>query len=77
VPKLRQERLDDLALNVGESKITSLVAEGQSLVINSEKVKKRGLHIVNADRILLDFVAVVISYPVDKPTLESTSCRPD
>lgn len=51
-------------MHVGEPVVTPLEAEGQPLVVDAQLVERRGLKIVNMDRILDDVVAELVGTPV-------------
>src|SRR4051812_28100699 len=47
----RYDLADDLSVHVGESAVGAVVAEGEALVVDAEKVERGGVVIVDGDRI--------------------------
>ena len=70
------DRSYDLSGDVCQSKIPPLVTIGQALVVNSQLMEDRGLHIVNSDWVLNDFIAEIICLAVHFATLEASSGNP-
>src|SRR5438552_84200 len=46
---LREQLLDDVAVHVGETKITAGMAEGQLRVVEAEKLEQRRVQVVDVD----------------------------
>lgn len=64
---------DQLAVDVGETEIPALVAEGEFLVVEAELVEQRGLEIVDADRILGGTVVEFVGLAVGVARLETAT----
>ena len=76
-PSLSEDRLDHLAVDVGEPVVTPLEAEGQTLVVNAQLMERCGLKIVNVHRILDDVVAELVGAPVAHSSSNATARHPD
>ena len=52
---LRDEAVDNVAVDVGEAEVAAAVAVGEALVIEAEEVEHGGLQIVDVDAVLDGF----------------------
>ena len=59
-----QDRLDDLAVNVGQAEVAALEAVGQPCVIDAQEMQDRGVEVVDLDRVLDDVVGEVVGLAV-------------
>ena len=59
--------MNDMAMNVGQPILATLVTKRQSRVVDATQVHDRGLHVVNVNRILLDVPGKFVSGSVDGP----------
>lgn len=76
-PLLRKQRLDDLrALDARELRIESLKLVAQSVVIDAQAMKDRGIEVIHMDGVGDDVIAEVIGFPVDLPSLDAASRQP-
>lgn len=53
---LGQQRLHDLAVDIGEAVVSTLDAKSEALMVNAEQVKHGGVEIVDLDRIFHDII---------------------
>ena len=74
---LRKERPDDVALDVREAIPTSLVLEGQPLVVDAEQVEQRGLEVVDVHRVAHDVVPELVGLAVRDAALHAAAGHPD
>ena len=61
---LRKNVMYDMAMNVGQSKISSLKPVRQSFVIDSQQMHDRGLEVVHVNRILCNVKANRIGFAI-------------
>ena len=64
----------NLAMNVGESELSTLIPVRQAGVINAEQMHNRGLHVVNVNGIRRNIPGIVIGCAVDISTFYSATC---
>lgn len=69
--------LDNISSNIRQPKRPSLEAVCQSLMIDTEQVQKRGVKIVDADRILDREVTKVIRFTNRDSPLDTATSHPD
>ena len=72
-----QNILQHLAMDIGQSHLAPAEADREALVVQAEEVQHRGVQIVNLDRLLDRFVAVLVGGPVDTPALDAAAGQPD
>ena len=63
-------------MNIGKTKVSSLIFVGEALVIDTEKVKNGCVKIVNMDRILSNVVTVVVRRSVGGSRLAPSASHP-
>jgi hypothetical protein len=73
---LRENRRDDLSVNVGESAVHAGGAEGELPVVDAEKMEDRGVQIVAVGDALDGFVAEVVASAVSSSSFDSCSGEP-
>ena len=71
-----EDALHHMTMNVGETEVSSLVLEGQSLMIDAEEMKQGGVEVVYVDRVGLHAVAVVVGGTVGGARLDPSSGHP-
>ena len=76
VPRLRQQPLDDIPPDVGQTKVTCLEAVGQLFVIEAEEMQNGGVQIVDMDGIFIDTPADLVGLPVVEPWFDATAGHP-
>ena len=69
----RQQRLQHIAVDVGEPVVASLELEGELGVVDSQAMEDRRLEIVDMDRVLHHVVAEVIGLAVADPGTDAAS----
>ena len=74
---LGNDWLYHFTVHVGQSIASPLVLESQSLVIDAQKMKNRGIQVMNVDRVLRDVISIVISFTVSDSGLDSRTRQPD
>ena len=62
--------LYDPAVNICQTIVPSLMAEGQALMINPRLMHHGGVEIMNRNLVAHDGVAKVVGFPVDQAGLE-------
>ena len=75
LPHLRQDVVNDLPVDVGQSEVTPGIAIGQALVIESQQVKQSGVEIVHVDLVLDRLVAELVGGAVGEAGLDATSSQ--
>lgn len=65
-----------MAVDVGEAETASLVAVGETFVVDAEEMEDGGLEVVYVDRVLGDVVAVFVSAAVLAAALDSAAGHP-
>jgi hypothetical protein len=74
---LRQQRLYDLTMNIGQAIASALVLEGQFFVINAHQVHNGCLKIVDMHRVFLDVIAKIVGLTKHKTLFHPGSCHPN
>ncbi len=74
---LGEDVLNDFALDIRQAKVTSLIAERQSLVLDAEEMKHGGVQVMDGDTVLLSVVAKFVSVAVGDTGLDSATGHPD
>jgi hypothetical protein len=64
------------AVDVGQSKVASGVAEGELLVIESEQVEDRGMEVVDVDFVFDGLEAEFIRGAMDRAAFDTTARQP-
>ena len=72
-----QDCLHDSSRDIGESKVTTVVAVGQLLVVEPQQVEKRGVEIVDADPVHDCLMADLIGSAIVRPCVDTRSSQPD
>ena len=73
----RQDRLDDLSVDVGQAVVAALELVRQPRVVDAQAVQDRGVQVVDVDRVLGDVVAEVVGLAVGDPGLDAAAGQPD
>ena len=73
---LGQDRLDDLAVDVGEPVVAALVTICQLLVIDAQLMQDGGLQVVDMDGILGDIDAVIVGLAVAHAATDPSASHP-
>ena len=73
---LSENVTDYFAVHVGQSKVATLIAVSQLLMIDSKQMKNGGLQVMDMDRILHDVHAVVIGPAITEPGLYPAAGQP-
>ena len=71
-----QDAVHDLAVDVGQAILPTLVAESEAFVVDAAKVKDRRLHVVDVDRVLRDVPAVLVGLAVHVTGLDAAAGEP-
>ena len=71
-----EQRAHHLAVDVGEAKVATGVAVGQSLVIESHQMQNRSVKVVHMNWFLHCAQAMFIGRPMHDPGLEGKDCIP-
>ena len=66
----------DVAVDVGQAEVATVVAEGELFVIQSQQVKDRGVKIVMRDAVLDGVHAELVGGAVRDPRLDAAACHP-
>jgi hypothetical protein len=69
--------MNDMACNVGQSKVATAVAKSEFFVIESEEMQESGVQIINVHTIFDGLVAEVIGSTVMKSSFYPSACHPD
>lgn len=72
-----QDTFYDLAVDVRETELPSLIAEGQLLMVDSEQVKDGGVEVVNVDGVAGDGVSQLIGGTMDMAAPRAATSHPD
>ena len=70
------ELVDQLSVHIGESKISSLKAKGQTLVVQPKEMKDRGVNVMGMSRIADGIKAQFVGFTDDMSRLGATACKP-
>ena len=62
--------------DIGQPELAALVAEGQSLMIQSQQVRDRRVQVVDFDRVLGRVIPQVIGLPDDPATTNASTGKP-
>jgi len=73
---LRNQLLHDIAVDVGEAKVSALKSIGQPGVVETKYMKDRGVQIVDVDWIFNDSPAYIVSRTNHLPAFDSPTCHP-
>jgi hypothetical protein len=73
---LRNQLFDDVAVNVGQSKIAAGMAEGQLCMIEAKQLQKSRMQIVDVDRIFDRLETKIISRAVDISAAHTSTRQP-
>jgi len=73
----REDILNDLPVNIGQSIISPLKTIGELLVVNAKAMEQRCMKIMNVDWILNNVVAEVVGLAMRIPTFDSAACHPN
>jgi hypothetical protein len=74
---LRQNRLVDDALDVGQPHVAPGMAIGQALVIEAEQVQNRGVQVVDVHGVFNGLIAQFVGLPIGDAQLHSATGQPD
>ena len=69
--------INEMTFDISQSKTSTLVFKGKTLVVNSEQMQNRGMQIMNMHRVFRDIVAVLVGPTVAESRLNSTSSHPN
>lgn len=56
----------DLTVNIGESKISSLILVGQPFMIDPQKMQDGRLHVMNMHAVVGDINAVIVGFSISE-----------
>ena len=73
---LRQDVVNHPSADIGQPELAALVAEGQSLMIQSQQVQDRRVQVVDFDRVLGRVIPQVIGLPDDPATTNASTGQP-
>src|SRR5262249_50997384 len=73
---LREDVLDDVAVDVGEAEIAAGVAVGQPLVVEPQAVEQGGVQVVDVDLLLDGAEAELVGGPGGQATLDPPAGQP-
>src|SRR5262245_20256962 len=73
---LRQHRLDNLALHIGQPTLQSIVIVGEPLMVEAEKVKDSRVEVVDSDDVLHGFVTELVRGAVAEAFLHAGAGQP-
>jgi hypothetical protein len=76
VERLGQDWFDHMAMYIGESEMATLVLEGQSFVIDPQKVEDCSVKIMNMNSAFRDTVRVFVRLTVGRTGLNPTPGKP-
>lgn len=71
-----QKSLHDFAVDIGQSVLASLIAEGESGVVDTGEVHDGGLHVMHMNRIFGDIPCEVIRFAIDGAGFAAATCKP-
>ena len=72
-----QDRLDSLAVDVGQPHVAAAPAVGQALVIHAQQVEHRRVQVVDLAPALDRLVSVLVRRPMGDPALDAPAGQPD
>jgi len=64
-------------MNIGQAIIPALKAIGKPGMVNTQKMKRRGVQVMNMHRVLDDVVAEIVCFSMDMATLDAGTRHPD
>ena len=74
---LSQQLFDDSRwLHPSEPQIEPLILERESLMIDAQQMKRRGMEVSDVNRILDNVVREIVGLAVDRSTLDPAACHP-
>ena len=73
---LRDDLLDDVAVDVGQAKVATCVTEGQPFMIDAQQVQYRGVKVVCVDSVFGGQNTVLIGLAMNDSALDATSGHP-
>src|SRR5262245_38823899 len=71
-----KDRLDDIAVDVGEAEIASRVTIGEPLVVQAKQVENGGVEVVGMNEVFGDVVAVVVGLAIDNTAFHAAAGEP-
>ena len=71
----RQNVLDDVPVDIGQSTVDTVVSDGQPFVVDTQQVQDRGVNVVDLCRVfaIKRFVAPLVGWSVRDATLNTTA----
>ena len=75
--RLRQQRFDDFAVDVGEAVVAALEAEGEFGVVEAEEVEDGGVEVVDVDFVFDGVKAELVGLAVSDATFDAAAGEPD
>src|SRR5262249_40644326 len=72
----REDRVDDLAVDVSQTVVAAGVAVGQALVIDAQEMQDRGVEVVDMDLVLDGVPAEFVGGPVCEPAAHAAAGHP-
>lgn len=73
---LCQQGFHYVSVHIRQAVIAAFMAEREPFMIHPHRVQKRGMQIVNVDRIPDNIVAEIVRFPVNHPLLDSAAGHP-
>lgn len=74
--KLREDALDDVAMDVGEAEVASAVMEGELLVIESEQMEDGRVEIMHMNAIVDGFISKIVGGAVSHSAFDAAPGQP-
>jgi hypothetical protein len=73
-----QDFVDDMAMNIRQTSIDSVMTNGQSFVVDPHQMKNRGMDVVNLCRIfsIQWFVPPLVGFTMSNPPADTSSAQP-
>ena len=73
---LRQDVVDDVAVDIGQPEVAAAVAISQTLVVESDQVQNRGVQVMDVDLVLGDVKAELVGGTISCSRLHPSSGQP-
>ena len=73
---LRQNVVDDVAVDIGQPEVAAAVAISQTFVVESDQVQNRGVQVMDVDLVLGDVKAELVGGTISCSRLHPSSGQP-
>src|SRR5262245_19222608 len=76
-PRLHQDVLDDLAMNIGQAHVAAAETHRQALMVDTKQVQHGGVQVVDLDLIGDGLVAEFVGFSINRAALDAAAGQPN